>query len=84
MERVLKSIRRRVTQDRYVRLSADRAESLMPMESFVGVAVSFTQSFYLLHLAIVFFGGGKEIQQSGFKHLVRLGRPGKEIPSPLA
>jgi len=54
------------------------------MESFVGVTVGFSQDFYLLHLTIVFFSAGKKLQQSGFKHLVRLGRPGEEVPPALA
>ena len=56
----------------------------MAMKSFVGVTVSVAENFYFLHLTIIFFSAGKELKQSGFKHFVRMGRPGKEIPSPLA
>ena len=67
-----------------MRLSAGRAESLMAMKSFVGVAMAFAQLFYLLHLAIIFSSAGEKFQQPGFKHFVRVGRPGKKLPAPLA
>jgi hypothetical protein len=56
----------------------------MAMKSFVGVAMAFTQLFYLLHLAIIFSSAGEKFQQPGFKHFVRVGRPGKKLPAPLA
>jgi hypothetical protein len=56
----------------------------MAMESFIGVAMAFAQSFYLLHLAVVFFSAGKKLKQLGFKQLVRLGCPGKKLRTPFA
>jgi hypothetical protein len=52
----------------------------MAMKSFIGITMPFTQNFYLLHFMIVFFCVGKEFKQSGFKQLVRVGRPCKEVP----
>jgi hypothetical protein len=62
-----------------VRFSAGGAESLMPMKSFVRLAMGFAQNFYLLHFAVVFFPAGKEFKQPGFKQLVRLKRSGKKL-----
>jgi hypothetical protein len=73
-----------IPQDSHRRFSAGCAEFLMAMKSFIGVTLAFAQSFYLLHLAVVFFSDGKEFKQPDFKQLVRLGRSGKELPSPRA
>jgi hypothetical protein len=56
----------------------------MAMKSFVRVAMAFSQDFYLLHFAIVFLSAGKEFKQPGFKQFVRMGRPGKKLPSSRA
>jgi hypothetical protein len=54
------------------------------MKSFVRVTMAFSQSFYLLHLAVIFSSAGKELQQPGFKQIIRLGRPGEKLPSSRA
>jgi hypothetical protein len=69
-----------IPQHRNGRFSASRAESLMAMKSFIGITMPFTQSFYLLHFAIVFFCIRKELKQSSFEQLVRVGRSCKEFP----
>jgi hypothetical protein len=56
----------------------------MAMKSFVRVTMSFAQSFYLLHFAIVFLSAGKKFKQPGFKQFVRVGRSGKKLPSSRA
>ena len=84
MERVSRLFRSGVSQDCNRRFSASRAESLMAMKGFVGVTMAFAQSFYLLHLAVVFFRTGKEFKQPGFKQFVRVGRSGKKLLSSRA
>jgi hypothetical protein len=54
------------------------------MESLVGITMAFAQSFYLLHLAIIFFPAGEKFKQLGFKYLVRMGRSGKKLSPALA
>lgn len=54
------------------------------MKSFIRVTMGFAQSFYLLHLAVVFLSAGKEFKQPGFKQFVRVGRPGKKLASSRA
>jgi hypothetical protein len=71
-----------IPQHSHWRFSAGRAESLMAMKSFVGLTVSIAQNFYLFHLAIVFFRGGKKLQQPGFEQLIRLGRFFEKFPAP--
>jgi hypothetical protein len=61
-----------IPQDSNGRLSAGRAESFMAMKSFVGVTMSIAQSFYLLHILVVFFRLGKELKQPRFEQIVRL------------
>jgi hypothetical protein len=56
----------------------------MAMKSFVSVAMGFAQNFYLLHLAVIFFPAGKELQQPGFKQFVRLGRSHKKLSPSFA
>jgi hypothetical protein len=42
------------------------------MKSFVGITMLFTQSFYLLHLAIVFFRSGKKLEQPCLEQFICL------------
>jgi hypothetical protein len=63
-----------VAQDSNRRLGTGRTKSLVPMECFVHLTVPFAQSFYLLHILVVFFRLGKELQQSRFEQIVRLRR----------
>ena len=42
------------------------------MKSFVGITMLFTQSFYLLHLAIVFFCSGKKLEQPCLEQFICL------------
>jgi hypothetical protein len=63
-------------------LSAGRAESLVAMESFVGLTVGVAQNLYLFHLAVVFFRGGKKLQQPRLEQLIRLGRFFEKFPAP--
>ena len=44
----------------------------MSMKSFVGITMRFTQSFYLLHLAVVFFRSGKKIEQPCLEQFICL------------
>jgi hypothetical protein len=57
-----------------VPLSADFAKPLVPMEGLVGFPVALAQHFNLLHFLIVFFQAGKEIKQSRFEQVIRMGR----------
>jgi hypothetical protein len=84
VERALKLFRRRVSQNSNRRFSTGRAESFVAMKSFVGVTMAFSQSFYLLHLAVIFSSAGKELQPPGFQQIIRLGRPGEKLPSSRA
>jgi hypothetical protein len=63
-------------------LSARGAKSFMAMKSLVGLTVSIAQNFDFLHLAVVFFRGGKKLQQPCFEQLIRLGRFLEKFPAP--
>jgi hypothetical protein len=52
-------------------LSARGAKSFMAMEGFVGITVSVAKNFYFFHLAIIFFRGGKKLQQPCLEQLIR-------------
>ena len=80
----LRQLVRRNTAGYHAYLSAGGAESFVPMKRFVGVTMGFAQDFYLFHLIVIFFSAGKKLEQPGFKQLVRLRRPRKELPPPLA
>jgi hypothetical protein len=52
------------------------------MKSLVGITVSVAKNFYFLHLVVVFFRGGKKIQQPCLEQLIRLGRFFEKFPAP--
>jgi hypothetical protein len=68
----------------HVYLSAVPAKSLVPKKSLVGITVGFAENFDFLHLAVVFFRGGKQLQQPCLEQFIRLERLKEKFPAPRA
>jgi len=75
---------RRYVAGYHVYLSAGRAESLVPMISFIGLAVAFAERFNPLHFLVVFFRAGKKLEQPSLEQFIRLGRFLEKLPAPRA
>jgi hypothetical protein len=78
------SLRGCISQHNNGRFSAGRAESLVAMKGFVSITMGFAQSFYLLHLAIIFFRAGKKLEQPCLEQFISLGSFLEKFSAPYA